>query len=260
MVRRLLLGAIVLGGLFFGLVPAGRADWAVTSLDRKATAGPTVEYRRYSLGEKTSGAETEVRLALFSNKSATLRVIDQPDSQRSLAETMEGGNFLAGVNGGYFDPAGAPVGLLRSGGKTIAPFRRARLLSGVLAVGSDGAQIFRASDFPQKRNWAEAMQCGPFLVDHGKPVAGLNDTRSARRTFVLTTTDRRVAIGYCGPVTLAGLAKALTALSELKVGRALNLDGGSSSAFWCRTKEETISLSESKQVRDFLALVPRESR
>lgn len=260
MVQPLPLKTALLGCLVFALLPTMRADWAVQSLDRAVGAGSAVEYRRYSLDENTSGAETEVHLALFSNKSATLRVIDQPGSDHSLAEAMKGGNFLAGVNGGYFDPEGAPVGLLRTGGKTIAPFRRARLLSGVLAVGSGGVQIFRASDFPQKRNWAEALQCGPFLVNQGKPVAGLNDTRSARRTFVLTTTDQRVAIGSCAPVTLAALARALAALSELKVGRALNLDGGSSSAFWCRTKEETISLSESKRVRDFLAVAPRASR
>ena len=197
-------------------------------------------------------------MALFSNKSATLRVIDQPASDRRLAEIMTGEKFLAGVNGGYFDPEGAPVGLLISGGKTIAPFRKARLLSGVLAVREGSVEIFRASEFPRKRAWREAVQCGPFLVDHGKSVVGLDDTRSARRTFVLTTTDGRVAIGYCAPVTLARLAKILTALAPLKVARALNLDGGSSSAFWCRTNEKTISISEFKRVRDFVAIVPRD--
>jgi hypothetical protein len=56
---------------------------------------------------------------------------------------------------------------------------------------------------------------------------------------------------------LANLARVLAALSQLKVARALNLDGGSSSAFWCRTTEETVSVSEIKSVRDFLAIVPR---
>ena len=121
-------------------------------------------------------------------------------------------------------------------------------------------EIFRASEFPAKGAWREAVQCGPFLIERGKPVAGLDDTRSARRTFVLTTTDRRAAIGYCEPVTLARLAEVLAALSQLKVARALNLDGGSSSAFWCRTTEKTVSVSEGKTVRDFVAVVPRANR
>ena len=101
------------------------------------------------------------------------------------------------------------------------------------------------------------MQCGPFLLDGGKPVAYLDDTRAARRTFALTTTDRQAAIGYCNAVTLARLARVLAALSQLNVARALNLDGGSSSAFWCRAAEKTVSVPEIKMVRDFVAIVPR---
>lgn len=252
--------AALVFALLICLLSAARADWAVTALKRQPGAGGEIEYRRYSLGETESGREVEVQLALFSSKSATLRVVDEPGSERSLAATMRSENCLAGVNGGYFDPEGGPVGLVVSAGKTIAPFRRARLLSGVLAARPGSVEIFRASEFStRKSKWREALQCGPFLIDRGKPVAGLNDTRPARRTFVFTTADRRAAIGTCAPVTLAGLAQVLAALSELKVTRALNLDGGSSSAFWCRTTEQTVSISELKSVRNFVAIVPRAS-
>ena len=247
--------------VIFFFLSAARADWAVTSLEHQTDSSGKIEYRRYSLGEVDSASNVEVQLALFSSKSATLRVIDQANSDRLLADVMRRENCLAGVNGGYFDPEGAPVGLLISGGKTIAPFRRARLLSGVLAARPGTVEIIRASEFSTKKSaWREAVQCGPFLVERGKPVAGLDNTRSARRTFVLTTTDRRAAIGYCAPVTLARLAEVLPALSQLKVARALNLDGGSSSAFWCRTSEKTFSVSELKTVRDFVAVVPRPDR
>jgi uncharacterized protein YigE (DUF2233 family) len=250
--------ALALLFVFSFLPAATRADWAVAALDHQPGAGGAIEYRRYSLGEKSSGIAAELQLALFSSQKAALRIIDQPNFDRRLAAAMTQENCLAGVNGGYFDPQGAPVGLLISGGKTIAPFRRARLLSGVLAARPGSIEIFRASEFPnRKKSWREAVQCGPFLVDGGKPVARLDDTRAARRTFVLTTTDRRAAIGYCEPVTLAQLGRILAALSQLKVGRALNLDGGSSSAFWCRTAEHTVSVPEAKPVRDFLAIVPR---
>ncbi|MEO8043803.1 MAG: phosphodiester glycosidase family protein [Spartobacteria bacterium] len=252
-------GAAALALVFTFLLPseAGAADWEVNSLERQPGANGAIEYLHFSLGKADSRDDVEVQLALFARKNATLRVIDQPGSDRRLAEIMAGGKFLAGVNGGYFDPEGAPVGLIISGGKTIAPFRQARLLSGVLAAREGSVEIFRASEFPRKRSWREAVQCGPFLVDHGKAVAGLDDMRSARRTFVLTTADGKVAIGYCAPVTLARLAAVLPALAPLKVTRALNLDGGSSSAFWCRTNEKTISVSEYKLVRDFVAIVPK---
>ncbi len=247
--------------LFLALVflgsPTSNAQWNVTNLERVAGSEDRIEYRRYSLGEEKSGDDTEIQLALFSTKRATLRVIDEPELNRSLADVMKSENFLAGVNGGYFDPEGAPVGLLRSGGKAIAPFRRAKLLSGVLLAKPGRVRLLRASEFSSKSQWPEALQCGPFLVDHGKPVAGLNDTRRARRTFVLLTTDQRAAIGSSGSLTLAQLAEVVAALGDLKIDRALNLDGGSSSAFWCRTDQRTVSLPGIKSVRDFVVVAPR---
>jgi hypothetical protein len=43
---------------------------------------------------------------------------------------------------------------------------------------------------------------------------------------------------------------------EFKITRALNLDGGSSTAFWFAGKRQTISIPESKTVRDFIAVIP----
>nr|MDQ2659187.1 phosphodiester glycosidase family protein [Verrucomicrobiota bacterium] len=96
----------------------------------------------------------------------------------------------------------------------------------------------------------------PFLVDGGKPILGLNNTRDARRTFVVTLASGGAAIGYCSSVTLAELAAAL-ASSGLRVQRALNLDGGSSSAFWFAGDDGVFSISEGKTVRDFLALLAK---
>jgi hypothetical protein len=46
----------------------------------------------------------------------------------------------------------------------------------------------------------------------------------------------------------------------MKIARALNLDGGSSSAFWFAAPEKNFSLPELKPVRDFVAIVPRPDR
>ena len=250
-VRTASLGA---GALLLALLLPAQAGWQVTALEKHVSSPPGIDAWHYSLGETSSGAQTEVQLALFSEKTATLQVVDQPDFQSDLAPTMVRQRCLAGVNGGYFDPAGAPVGLLVSDGKIVSHFQKARLLSGVLAVDSLGVKIFRAAEFPRKRTWRAAVQCGPFLVDRGKPVAGLNDTRRARRTFALTTNDHRAALGFCESVTLAQLGEIVAALSSVSINRALNLDGGSSSAFWVAGGAD---ISEQKTVRDFVAIVPR---
>ena len=59
---------------------------------------------------------------------------------------------------------------------------------------------------------------------------------------------------------LAELSKILSGAlpSDLKIQRAINLDGGSSSAFWFARKNGTVfSISEEKTVRDFVAVIPR---
>jgi len=44
---------------------------------------------------------------------------------------------------------------------------------------------------------------------------------------------------------------------DLKIQRTLNLDGGSSSAFWFADEGKPFSISEQKTVRDFVAIVPK---
>ena len=212
------------------------------------------------MSEGDTAESATLDLALFSTKSATVRVLDNPTGNDDLAAAMRRERCLAGVNGGYFDPEHKPVGLVISDGKLIAPLRKARLLSGVMLVSSGRLQLLRVAEYSSKRKATAALQCGPFLVDRGQPVPGLNDTRPARRTFIITGGADRAALGFCSGVTLAELGKILATpevVPDLKVLRALNLDGGSSSAFWFAGERGPFSISERKTVRNFVAVVPK---
>lgn len=240
-----------------------QAEWRVVSSESDYSLGQRgAQYFRI-VEESTENESATVEGALFSSKTATLRVIDDPSGASSLAATMQREHCIAGVNGGYFDPDFAPVGLLISDGRVVAPMRKAHLLGGVVSVVNGRVRIQRASEFSLKSKPTDARQCGPFLVENGKAIAGLNDTRTARRTFVATSTDGRAAIGYCSPVTLAKLAEVLSA-NEIapgcKIQRALNLDGGSSSAFWFAGERGVVSIGEQKTVRDFLAITAKSRR
>jgi exopolysaccharide biosynthesis protein len=241
--------------LLFSLV-ASRGEWSINSSETDGSAVAGVEHRRIVLSDTTSNEEATLDLALFSAKSATLRIIDNPKGTDDLAAIARRVRAVAGVNGGYFDPENVPVGLLLSDGKLIAPLRKARLLSGVLAATKGRVEILRPAEYVSRKNVVAALQCGPFLVEGGKVVAGLNDTRPARRTFVFAGGSDRAAIGFCSSVTLAQLGEIL-ATPELKVQRALNLDGGSSSAFWFDGKRGVVSTPEFKTVRDFVIVMPK---
>ena len=246
--------------LFLFLASAAQADWIVAPSAAEGSAVPGVEHRRVVVTESKTGEEARLNLALFSTKSARLRVIDNPTGADDLAAVVRRTRAVAGVNGGYFDPQDAPLGLLISDGKLIAPLRKARLLSGVIVAGKGRVELLRYAEYSARKNPTNALQAGPFLVDGSKAVPGLNGTRSARRSFVLTGGGDRAAIGFCSSVTLAELGDILAApgiVPDLKVQRALNLDGGSSSAFWFNGESGPISFRELKTVRNFVVVVPK---
>ena len=258
MLRRLRRAALLLLPLF--CATSLRAEWRVVSAEPQGTAAGGVVHFVTQAEETESGTRATLHLALFSAKGATLRVIDDPETDDSLGEIMPREKCVAGVNGGYFDPDYAPVGLLVSDGQTIAPFRKAKLLSGVVAASNGRVQIQRSGEFSSKAKVAAARQCGPFLVERGRAIAGLNETRAARRTFVATAGGDRGAIGYCSHVTLAQLGALLATpgiAGDFKTQRALNLDGGSSSGFWFAGADGVFTIREQKRVRDYLGIVPR---
>ena len=152
-----------------------------------------------------------------------------------LASMMKREKYVCGVNGGYFDEQFKPIGLRIVNSQMLTPLKRARLITGVLLASSRGVQIVRAREFSQHQKIEAAIQCGPFLVDRSQRVGGLNNSQQARRTFAATATNERALLGVCSEVSLADLAAILATTpiaADLKIQRALNLDGGSSSAFW----------------------------
>lgn len=238
----------------------GRPNWTVTSAQTEGRRDG-VQHRHVVLTDPETSAHAIVDIAFFSAKSYNLRLIDQPiPPRRALADVMEQERCLAGVNGGYFSPDYAPIGLVIVDGRTIAPLRRARLLTGVLTASLRGVQIMRTREFPRQQKFNAAVQCGPFLVDLGRPVRGLEETHQARRTFAAIAKPDRAALGFCSETSLAELADILASAQladDFKISRALNLDGGSSSGFWFARERDAFSVPEQKTVRDFVAIVPK---
>jgi uncharacterized protein YigE (DUF2233 family) len=237
------------------------AQWKQVSTQSEPSSVSGIEHRYVVLEYASSGDRASLELAIFSTKSCRLRVVDQLDEPRAdLEEVMRRGNYLAGVNGGYFDPNYRPIGLLIVDGKVIAPLQKARLLTGVLFASGKKVQIQRVAEFSVAQKLDAAVECGPMIVDGSKPVRGLESTRAARRTFAAVGTGDKAALGFCSDVTLEDLANIVVMAngSDFKIQRALNLDGGSSSAFWFkRANGNAFSISEEKTVRDFVAVAPR---
>jgi exopolysaccharide biosynthesis protein len=246
--------------LLFALAAAAHGeDWTIVSANSEP--GRAGVFHRHIVLENAATAQIAVDLAIFSTKSCTLRVIQNENGAASLGDMMRQEECLAGVNGGYFNDEFAPIGLRIVNGQMIAPLQRARLITGVLVASSRGLQIVRAREFSQHQKILAAIQCGPFLVDGSRRVPGLNALQRARRTFAATGTNGRALLAVCSEISLADLATVLATTpiaGDLKIERALNFDGGSSSAFWfARENGSVFSIPERKPVRDFVALVPK---
>lgn len=216
-----------------------------------------LEFREVSVA-RDFGSTTFYHIR-FDPRAHTLAVMDNPNGDFSLATAAQKRGALASVNGGYFHPDRTPLGLVVRQGVTIHAQERARLLSGLVVVTRKGISLPRASAFKRTPDVREALQAGPFLIENGKPVAGLNATRTAARTVVVADAAGRYGFVVCRSATLAGMAAILADAAHFpggKITRALNLDGGSSTGLWVRGTPP-FYLREFKDVRNYLAIVPR---
>lgn len=200
-----------------------------------------------------------LHLVTFSAKTHTFAVMDDPASAFDLASAAKKRGALAAVNGGYFQPDRTPLGLRVRQGREIHPLERAKLLSGLIVVSGERISLLRLGEFKRTPALREALQAGPFLVDAGKPVVGLNASRDDARTAVFTDSAGRWGLVISDSISLADLGAILAtpgAVPGVKITRALNLDGGSSTGLWIAS-EPPFYHRELRNVRDFLAIVPR---
>jgi uncharacterized protein YigE (DUF2233 family) len=248
--RRLSLFLICLHSFAWG------SEWALQK--NEALAAP--EGLRFSkLTVAHAGDDAVLHVVSFSAKTHTFAVMDDPENAYDLASAAQKRGALAAVNGGYFHPDRKPLGLLVRQGRELHPLERAKLLSGLLVVTDQRIALLRVGEFKRSPQLREAVQAGPFLVDGGKAVSGLNDTRRALRTVVFSGSNGQFGLAISSSVTLAQMGAILATpglLPDLKITRALNLDGGSSTGMWV-TGAPPFYRSELRDVRNFLGIVRR---
>ncbi len=204
----------------------------------------------------------------FSASTSSLCVLDEGDGSArygSLDAAMRAERCAAGINGGYFaaDAASSPLGLLRHGGKQVAPLATGSFtVAGVLYDTGRDIRLERSRKLTTPIvHMREAVQGGPFLVEYGRKVRGLNATRKARRSFVATDGKGNWCLAMSSPLTLDELADWLAqgqGLGSFRVQTALNMDGGTSSAFWVAAPH--VHKPGVKPVRNYIGIAPRFSR
>ena len=173
---------------------------------------------------------------------------------RSAVEATGG---IAGINGGYFEADLSPLGLLISDSRVLHSTQKAKLLSGVFLVRGGRPQIIRTRELAGINGIEQAIQCGPFLVDGGQPVAGLEREKVAARSFVFTCGPSCWGFGICRSITLAQTAELLASaelITGFRIREALNLDGGSSTALYAKLGNHEIFSEGRPAVSNYLII------
>ena len=148
-------------------------------------------------------SEAEVQVVYFAPADIRLEVVTNLDGKtQSVRDAVDSRGSFGGINGGYFEANLDPIGLLISNNRVVHPTRKAKLLSGIFFVRNGQPELTRTSEFSGTRGVQQAIQCGPFLVDGGRTVDGLNYLRVAPRTFIFTCGPTMWGFGICRSVTL----------------------------------------------------------
>jgi exopolysaccharide biosynthesis protein len=231
-----------------------QAGWRVAARE-EADAGPkqwkVTEMEVYEEGQRAS-----LKMIYFPPERAQWKVVLSAEID-GVEDAVNRVGGIAGINGGYFEGNLAPVGLLIRNGEILHPLQKSKLLSGIFAVRHGRPELKRIGEYSNSKEVSEAIQCGPFLVDNSKPVVGLNATRAAARTFVFTSHSSLWGMGICQSVTLAEMGSILASpdlIPGYSITRALNFDGGSSTAFYAKINDREILTRNLKTVSNYLVV------
>lgn len=188
-------------------------------------------------------------LSLFSNleKSQTAEELLHAKSCKYL------------VNAGFYSKEDRPIGIFISEGEKINNGQRNTLFNGVFSVNTENKPVIN-SDI-SGINFRFGVQAGPVLIkDSEVQNYSLKSDSDERRTVVaLTGKDEVVFLTFFNPEsfyrgpTLEGLPTAVRMFerkTNMKFTDALNLDGGTASAFY----SDSLKLSELSPIGSYFCI------
>jgi len=190
-----------------------------------------------------------------------LKLLPNHDTQASSEDLAKTNHCQVLVNGNFYDENDRPLGWLVSQGQTLSKPIASSLFNGFLSLSTSlstsKVESRISSSFPQGLVNL-GLQSGPLLILDSKPLLlKISNDQPRRRVIVALNNQSEliflVLVGadslFSGPL-LADTPKLVAALGQA-IGQnliaALNLDGGSASAF----HTDTIHLSEYAYIGSF---------
>lgn len=199
------------------------------------------------------------RIAWYKAKPSNIKLYSNLEQEEKASNLYKAKRCQALVNGGFYDKEGKHIGLLVSEEKQIKEWKQNQLFNGVFSISKDELAQIEKMVLPNQRL---ALQSGPMLFANSKaqPLFLAQDIESRRSVVTiienkdvlfLTIYDPKSA--YLGP-KLEDMAKILQEVEKnlnVKITAALNLDGGSASAFFT----EGVSLGELTKIGSYFCVM-----
>lgn len=198
---------------------------------------PGLEYRVVAWELPETGLGVDLHILRADPEVVRLKVLDARDFgglRLTAREFAFRTGAVAVINGGYFDTAERPVGLVIREGEVTSGLRRRDW--GVFLVDDSRAWIVHTRRYQRRKNITQALQTGPPLVVRGRETtlkqtfrrrSAVGIDRAGRILFVVALTT-----GPDATMTLAEFG-AILRMPEAEGGLgcrdALALDGGGSS-------------------------------
>lgn len=204
----------------------------------------TLDYKTGDLGVVWAFVDDPRKLTLHLNL----------EDKKTAASAKEELGCKLLVNGGFYNKEDKAIGLFVTGGKTLNNWQENNLFNGVFGITSKGEVKIGT----QIDGFEIAIQTGPVLVKDGvhKELAIKNDEPERRVVVGTVTGEKLVFLSFYNPSSyylgpnledLPFLLKSFEKQTGLEIQDAINLDGGTASAFY----NEEISLTELRAIGSF---------
>ncbi len=242
-------GIIIIAGLLLNISPI--------QIQRSSTTSPSPipkNYREYLVDDQ------KLLFASFSIKIPEMLMLIPNFSQKITSpDAFQANQCRLLTNGGFYAKDNTPIGLFVSENLLINSFQKNALFNGFFSIQKNGTT--RIENQIPDIDSRFALQSGPLLIIDGiAQKLTIRDDEPARRIIVAQTTGNSIVFlalfgsenTFNGP-KLADVPKHLKEIEKLlgiSITNALNLDGGSASAFI--TKDH--SLTELTPVGSFFCV------
>lgn len=221
---------------------------------------PGLNYTQINLPQD-EGNHGELYAFKFSPKRYTLsltRAIDQGQSSSDIVSLARQSNALIAVNGGFFSPTSAPLGLRVRQGRLLNPIKPISWW-GVFRIENGKPYITTWHDFNFNQQVSFATQSGPRLLINGN-IPLLKPGNADRSALCITKRGDVVVLATANAsLTLQQLATIMGASSHqngLDCVDALNLDGGTSTQMFAKVGDVDVNVPNFKALVDAVIVVP----